>query len=607
MCKKRHNGENGKERDNVNAGSNENVGSSKKGRKPKKKMYKCIIFTIILAVVIIACPVIVPILFMIYNAEGAAQGAESTLLATGIAIIGVAITAWTGLNIANSVNRKELEKVDRKAKKIKRKMGKKFNQFKENRDEQLNQLKKDRDEQLNQLKKDTDEQLNQLKKDSEDIKKSVENSLIDNHNSFFLQELLKTVKDTCSLYFYKEFNVFFSEQKYDTVKSSLLMEIEQCFVEIYNLHNDKSEEHELLISKADIGLNKITEYESNEQPKGIVKQYLDYRRCEINYYKGYCEEKPSNVYECFMEAIDIYTDFAKQLGITMEYNKQENKEIPDYNGPFLEMACYLSGSIGDSYSGIVNVCKGQERFRTKRGYITKEQIIDYAEKAIYFCGCAAKWSEGSEFEREVYFRNLGCAYERLDNINETPFLHKNEIMYNYKHAFKKMHNDISLIEKRKQNIYHTILSYFHKYFKEEFSKLDGGCLKYTPSKYKLISGNAEEMAEYRDEMAKMISNIKEQGNDVIDVKMLNDYVIIARSGVEHNPHFTLRISLLGLSYTYVIFLIKAGNESAKQVFSKPLEYYIAEIEKLISYLDVIEMKDDYANELRLRYKGIMEI
>lgn len=274
----------------------------------------------------------------------------------------------------------------------------------------------------------------------------------------------------------------------------------------------------------------------------------------------------------------------------------------------------MSGSIGDSYSGIVDVCKVQERFRTKRGYITKEQIIDYADRAVDFCGCAAKWSEKTPYEREVYFRNLGCAYERLDRINESfnqqsevRFEHKTEIIDNYKHAFIKMHNDSDLMEARKQKIYHTTLSYYERYFKCVFSEMSGGCLKYTKEKRKSVLANEDELPDYRDEMAKMISSIKEKGNNDIDVKMLHDYVTIARFGVGHNPHYTLRISLLGLSYTYVVFLLKAGNEPAKQKFSKPLEYYIAEIEKLITYLEVIEMKDDYANELRLRHKGILGI
>lgn len=577
MFGKRHNKKGNAREDNVEyKNEKENRNNRKKnGNRNKKKKLTCIIFTIILAVVIMACPTVVPIIFMLYDVKNPFEGTEATLVTLGIAIIGVAITAWTGLNIANSVNRNELEKIEKRERKIRRK----FVRFME--------------------------QLTELKKDSENIKKSVENSLINNCNARFLQELLKTVKDTCSLYFYKRFNAFFSEQKFDTVKSQLLMEIEQNFAEIYSLHNYDSDVGELLISKANDGLEKIKEYESNEQPEGLVKQYLDYRRGEINYYKGYCEDGPKDVYECFVEAAEVYINFANEINIPLKFNEQKYDDFIDYNGDFLEMACYLSGSIGDAYSGIVDKCMTQEKFRTKRGYITKKQIVGLAKQSIYFCGCAAKWSKDNLCENEVYYRNLGVAYERFDRINETPFKHKREIMDNYKYAFRKMHNNIGLFEKRKQNIYHTILSYFERCFKEEFSKLDGDCLKYTRTKRKLVLNNTEEISKYRDEIIKMISKIKIQGDDVIDAKMLYEYVITARSGVDHNPHYTLRISLLGLSYTYVVFLIKAGNESAKQVFVKPLEYYIAEIEKLISYLDIVDMTDDYANELRLRYKGIM--
>ncbi len=568
-------------------------------KKTAKVKFKKIIFVtmiIVLGIVIIACPAIVPVIFTFKNVKCPIAATEASLLATGIAIIGAAITVWTGLNIANSINRKELENIEKKARKIKRKISKKFIQLEENTDTHLAELEKD-----------TGKQLNQLKKDSEDIKKSVEYSLINNYNVLFLQELLKTVMDTCSLYFYKEFNVFFSEQKYDTVKSRVLMEIEQCFVEIYNLHKNKPKEYELMISKADFGLEKIKEYELNEKTEGLVKQYLNYRRGEINYYKGYCEDNPSEVYECFMEAIERYIDFANQIDIPLVFNQQKDDEFMDYNETFLEMACYLAGSVGDSYSGIVEECRTQARFRTKRGYITKKQIIECAQNAIYFCGCAVKWSKNTSYENEVYFRNLGVAYERLDRINETIFKHKKEIMNNYKYAFQIMYNDSDLYEERKQNIYHTILSYYERIFKHDFSEFDNGCLKYTSAKRESVLKNAEELDEYRDEITKMISKIKEQGNDAIDAELLHEYVTIARSGVEHNPHYTLRISLLGLAYTYVIFLLKADNASARQVFLKPVEYYMAEIEKLISYLDIVEWDDDYANELQLRYKGIMEI
>ena len=470
---------------------------------------------ILVMILILACPVTIFIAFMKLENGVAATYSEASLLATGIAIIGVAITVWTGLNIANSINRRELE---------------------------------------------------ELKLDSERIKKSVEVSF-NNYNMFFLQELLKTSKDIISMYFYDKFRRYFDKLQNRNEDVLSLMEIEHIFVEIYSLYISGTVQHKLLIAKANDGLKKIEDYVSSKQPEGLVKQYLDYRIAEFKYYKGYNEKKPKDVYECFMGAINICTNFAKQIDIPLEYYEDKRDNPPDYNGILVEMACYLAGAIGNSYSRVVNVCGKEAEFETKKN------MEDYANKAVYFCGCAAKWSKNTPYEREVYFRNLGCAYEGLDKVNNQLFVNKNKIMDNYKYAFIKMHNDGALMEIRKQKIYHTILSYFEKCFKEEFSKLDGGCLKYTKEERDSVlhDDNVEELSDYRNAMGKMFSKIKEKGNAVIDIEQLRDYVMIARSGVEHNPHYTLRISLLGLSYTYVIFLLKAGNEMAKQKFSKPLE------------------------------------
>lgn len=546
-------------------------------KKTAKVKFKKIIFVtmiIVLGIVIIACPAIVPVIFLLYDVESAIEATESSLLATGIAIIGAAITVWTGLNIANAVNKKDLEK--------------------------LQDGIKEQSDNLAELKKDTKKQSDEM-----NIKMI---GMQNNYYSFFLQELLKTQLDAGSLYLYGKFNDFFRDKKSNIVKIPLLMEIEQNFAEVYTLHNNANEPDELLISKANNGLEKIQEYESKEHVDGLVKKYLNYRKGEFNYYKGYREKSTEEAYNILSDAIEAFFDFAKEFGIH-EISEDEYNIIPDCTWDSVEMICYLTGSIGDAYSKIAYTCDKWEMFQTKRGIVKKEDIILCAKKAIYYCGCAAKWSKNTPCENEVYYRNLGVAYERLDRLNETQpsFEHKEQIMKNYKHAFQVMYNDSDLFEKRKQNIYHTTLSYYERIFKHAFSEFDNGCLKYTSAERESVLKNAEELDEYRDEITKMISEIKAQGNDVIDAKLLNEYVTIARSGVEHNPHYTLRISLLGLAYTYVIFLLKADNASARQVFLKPVEYYMAEIEKLISYLDIVEWEDDYANELLLRYKGIMEI
>lgn len=548
--------------------------AKKTAKKADKVKYKKIIFVtmiIVLGIVIIACPAIVPVIFTFKDVESAIKATEASLLATGIAIIGVAITAWTGLNIANAVNKKDLEK--------------------------LQDGIKEQSDNLDELKKDTKKQSDEM-----NIKMT---GMQNNYYSFFLQELLKTQLDAGSLYLYEKFDDFFRDKKSNIVKIPLLMEIEQNFAEVYSLHNNANEPDELLISKANKGLEKIQEYESKEQAEGLVKKYLNYRKGEFNYYKGYREKSTEEAYNILSDAAEAFFDFAKIFGIQFEFNEDEYDIIPDYTGDSVEMLCYLAGSIGGTYSQIAFICDKRDVFLTKRGLVKKEDIITCAKKAIYFCRCAVKWSEDMPCENEVHFRNLGAAYERFDRINETPFKHKKEIMENYKYAFQMMHNDSSMFEERIQKIYHTTLSYYEKYFKEEFSKFNGECLKYTSAERESVLNNAEELLEYRGEIIKMIAEIKAQDNNVIDAELLHEYVTIARSGVDHNPHYTLRISLLGLAYTYVIFLLKADDASAKQKFLKPMEYYITEIEKLISYLDIVDMTDDYANELRLRYKGIM--
>lgn len=408
------------------------------------------------------------------------------------------------------------------------------------------------------------------------------------------------------MHFYKEFSQYFDDFPNHNLDTLLLMEIEHDFVEVYNLSFCSIAQKESLISKAEDGLEKISIY-LKYNLDDLVEQYLNYRIAEFKYYQGYNEQKLDNIYDCFMDAIKKCFDFANKKNISLKYNEKNRDNPPDYDGnvKFAEIACYVSGAVGDSYSKIVFEYGKTEQIETDNGDITKHCIMDFANRAIYFCGCAAKWCKGKPWESEVHYRNLGAAYERLDRINETPFEHKQEIIDNYKHAFQLMYNDTELFEKRKQNIYHTILSYYERCFKEEFSKFDGGCLNYTSEKRKLVLSNETELSDYRKEVAKMIGEIKASDYNILDVERLRDYVTVASSGVVHNPHYTLRISLLGLAYTYVVFLIKADDDTAKKIFPMSLEYYIGEIEKLISYLDIVDMKDDYANELRLRFKGIM--
>lgn len=173
--------------------SEKETGEPKTGEQEnnKYKFYKKIIIILILA-----CPITILIGFATLDEEKACAYSEASLLATGIAIIGVAITVWTGLNIANSVNKKDLEK--------------------------LQDGIKEQSDNLDELKNDTAKQSDEVKEMN--IKMA---GVQNDYYSSFLQELLKTEIDAGSLYLYGKFNVFFRDRKSNIVKIPLLMEIER--------------------------------------------------------------------------------------------------------------------------------------------------------------------------------------------------------------------------------------------------------------------------------------------------------------------------------------------------------------------------------------------
>lgn len=112
----------------------------------------------IILILILACPITIFIAFVILDVEKVALYSEASLLSTGITIIGFAITVWTGLNIANSINRKELEQIEDKTKKAEIKIG--------------------------ELKNTSEKQLQEWHVESVKIKESVKESL-NNYNMLF--------------------------------------------------------------------------------------------------------------------------------------------------------------------------------------------------------------------------------------------------------------------------------------------------------------------------------------------------------------------------------------------------------------------------------------
>ena len=106
------------------------------------------------------------------------QEVEATLLASGLSIIGMAISVWTGLNIVNAIEKKDVEQVQ----------------------QQLAQ---------------TEQTIKWISRETRDVK-IIEKEQKEIYRGLFLQELLRTNHDAMSRYFYDLFakNGFLSIEEY---------------------------------------------------------------------------------------------------------------------------------------------------------------------------------------------------------------------------------------------------------------------------------------------------------------------------------------------------------------------------------------------------------
>ena len=506
------------------------------------------------------------------------KGIESTLLATGLAIIGIAIAVWAGLNIINAVTKDDLY--------------------------------------------ETKQKLEEMKEKYKNIYEETQRTTIAHYKALFLQELFKTEKDVCSRYFYSSFSSPLQLKEQDIANDlglwSLLYQIEQKFVEVYNLHQSIYAEDSVLVKKANTGLSLIEELKhkksidtndlftevvgdfASENPDNIIKQFLHFRKAEFNFYKGYVKTNNIETAENFLSSAKTYFSFAKIFGCFINLNDIEDisEDIPVYKGEQPEIAAYLANSIGESYSKMLHLLpKTFDTFKTSHGNIEQSFLEGYAKQAIFYCECAVKWAPKA---RETYNRNLGCAYERAERLKNKVGLKKKEILSNYKTSLSLMIKEKTSSIITQNNVYHVVLSYYERIIRESFKQ------------------HSENIFDF--ELEKVVEIVKKSTDDKSElVKDLLDYVAIAEMGVLQNCHHTLRTALLGMAYTYVLILLKADISLAKLSF-KDVDYYMKRIYEIISMLkldfdvkddDDEETKskkfDDYSYEVLLRYNGLKSI
>lgn len=180
---------------------------------------------------------------------------EGSFISTGLAIIACAISVWAGLNIANSIDKKTIEEINRKI-----------------QDQEKMALDTGRKIKFGKISaKNLEMELSNWERTTLDMEKSI-----------FLREILNTESDVLSRYFYREF----SAKDFATSNElAILMRIEQIFSKVYFLHSSSYFADQVLISQAEQGLLLLNNINSNDS---LIQLFLKWKKADFLFYKGYC-------------------------------------------------------------------------------------------------------------------------------------------------------------------------------------------------------------------------------------------------------------------------------------------------------------------------------
>ena len=390
---------------------------------------------------------------------------DDAFLSTGISIIGIAISVWAALNITNALERRDFDALQDKFVQHEKDSKESLKEFTSQQTSALDALKKKHNDEFAELQK---AQQGELKKINSEHKKQTEQQQITSKNQL-LSELLKTIIDLSTEIIMEQIQAISTKED---VPFAELTHIEQHFARVYSLH-EYDKEAKLIKNTADIGIKEAEELlcalDKDMPHKQMIENFLQYRIGDFCFYKAYCCQGKERL-DLAERAIEQYVKSLDLFGISIpEYEYQEEYIPNEYALCPKGKKCicaYICNAIGESYSKIA------EDFRNLlRDNITIEAIEDYGRKAVFYCAYAVKWCDRG---RELYFRNLGCALERV--YKDDMFLEKNikTITSLYQDAF-----DISISQKHiPEKVFYTWLSFDWKWSDHIIAQIRGEITDY---------------------------------------------------------------------------------------------------------------------------------
>lgn len=345
------------------------------------------------------------------------SGTEGTLLSAGVAIIGVAIAVWAGLNIIQVLEKDKFEL-----------LGKEVASYRDER-KRLNRT---------MFFENLAAEKNEL-------------------NKYIYKELVHSIdtdKDEIPAEFYFELNA-----------------IETMFQLVYK--EQMLPKRRLLAPYYDDAILKCMEQEKQAKMNLVnnkfVEQYLKIRICEFYFYKGYVDKEEAG--NCFQNVINGFYEIFSEL---KEPKKMVEENIYIDGNSLLTV--YMLNTIGEAYSKIIQSCGEKKMKVTEYVKMQGKKAEEYYEALILLI----EKVQDKKMFREVYYRNYGVALERIDKYiynNSNMFIHERKIQGLYQKAINIV---MSGYDDVRRQTFEAWLSFYVKVMHKNCIRinLDGEKLKY---------------------------------------------------------------------------------------------------------------------------------
>lgn len=414
----------------------------------KKNYLKVLTFVSIIGVILIAVLSLVVCIVWATKAGPSDAANESVLLSAGIGMIGILIALKASFDISNIISRQDIENLNEKMDTCSVRIDE-LSKKSENLTPEITALNTKVTEQKNSVK-GLEENTSTLRNEVEERKKEVEylkkNILQTNTKNAQIQECLFYVEasrnnwDPILRYIISLFQE--DNSPHEDLPFSDFTIIELKYTQVKNSHQSKYLYDSNLIAIAESGLLLIDAIMNGRSFPEFVESYLNYRKSGFNFYAGYCEENMRKGSERFHKAISGY----KALHIPVDSN------------PLIE--AHLNNSIGECYSKIIQYYNETPPLKST---ISHTDLKVWSNEAIESLERAAACPELDDHTRSVFNRNLGAAYERIDDLTLMVGLpHVEKIIIAYTKSIEFAKTDDSPSSMTMRNAYFACLSYMKK-------------------------------------------------------------------------------------------------------------------------------------------------